>query len=192
VSPEIVVATDLTESQSAERLVADTVARYGRLDILVNNAGIINVGPLDHMAVGDFEASMATHFLRPLHTMLAAIPLMRAQKRGRIVNISSIGGKIGVPHLVPYCASKFALTGFSTAIRAELARDGMQGDPVRDDSRRIDVGRMRLVIVQDLRRDLRTVRLMMTARQPSRTCPGDTNSRCAPDEGGRHKRCVLV
>jgi NAD(P)-dependent dehydrogenase (short-subunit alcohol dehydrogenase family) len=80
------------------------------------------VGPVDHMTVADFEEAMATHFWGPLHTMLAAIPHMREAGGGRIVNISSIGGKIGVPHLAPYCASKFALTGVSTALRAELAR----------------------------------------------------------------------
>jgi short-subunit dehydrogenase len=66
---------------------------------------------------------MGVHFWGPLHTTLAAVPAMRAQGGGRIVNVSSIGGKIGVPHLAPYCASKFALTGFSDSVRAELARD---------------------------------------------------------------------
>jgi short-subunit dehydrogenase len=68
---------------------------------------------------------MAVHFWGPLHTMLAAIPEMKRQGRGRIVNVSSIGGKIGVPHLTPYCASKFALTGLSESVRAELAKDGI-------------------------------------------------------------------
>ena len=80
---------------------------------------------LDHMSVADYEEAMATHFWGPLRAMRAAIPFMRRVGSGRIVNISSIGGKIGVPHLVPYCASKFALTGLSTALRAELARDGV-------------------------------------------------------------------
>jgi NAD(P)-dependent dehydrogenase (short-subunit alcohol dehydrogenase family) len=121
-----ILAADLTDKGAADRIVAETVAQYGRLDILINNAGVINVGPLDHMAVADFEEAMATHFWGPLHTILAVIPHMREQQGGRIVNISSIGGKIGVPHLVPYCASKFALTGLSTAIRAELAQDGIR------------------------------------------------------------------
>jgi NAD(P)-dependent dehydrogenase (short-subunit alcohol dehydrogenase family) len=76
------------------------------------------------MSVADFEEAMATHFWGPLHTMLAAIPHMHAGG-GRIVNISSVGGRIGVPHLAPYCASKFALTGVSTALRAELAGHGI-------------------------------------------------------------------
>ena len=75
------------------------------------------------MQTADFEQALAVHFWAPLQTMLSAIPVMRGQGGGRIVNISSIGGKIGVAHLVPYCASKFALTGLSTALRAELAKD---------------------------------------------------------------------
>jgi len=117
----ILVADVATEAQ-AQRMISHVIERYGRLDVLINNAGVIMVGPVDHMSVADFEEAMATHFWGPLHTMLAAIPHMRDAGTGRIVNISSIGGKIGVPHLAPYCASKFALTGVSTALRAELAR----------------------------------------------------------------------
>ena len=120
----IVVADVATEAQ-ARRMITQVIERHGRLDVLINNAGVIMVGPVDHMTVADFEEAMATHFWGPLHTMLAALPHMREQGGGRIVNISSIGGKIGVPHLSPYCASKFALTGVSTSLRAELARHGI-------------------------------------------------------------------
>jgi NAD(P)-dependent dehydrogenase (short-subunit alcohol dehydrogenase family) len=120
----ILVANVATESD-ARRIVEDTIARHGRLDVLVNNAGIMTVAPWDHVTVRDFEAAMATHFWGPLHTMRAAIPHMRTIGGGRIVNISSIGGRVGVPHMAPYCASKFALTGVSTSVRAELAREGI-------------------------------------------------------------------
>jgi NAD(P)-dependent dehydrogenase (short-subunit alcohol dehydrogenase family) len=117
---------DIRHRQAAEQLVMDTLERTGRLDVLVNCAGVIQVGPLAHMTTADFEDAMAVHFWGPLHTMRAAVPEMRRLGGGRIVNISSIGGRIGVPHLAPYCASKFALAGFSDAIRAELARDGIK------------------------------------------------------------------
>jgi NAD(P)-dependent dehydrogenase (short-subunit alcohol dehydrogenase family) len=118
-----VLAADVGVDRDADRIVADTVKRFGRIDVLVNDAGVIQAGPLEHMSLGDFEEAMAVHFWAPLRTMRAAIPHMRRQGGGRIVNISSIGGKLGVPHLVPYCASKFALTGLSTSMRAELRRD---------------------------------------------------------------------
>ena len=116
---------DVSLEDDAARVVADVVSRYGQLDILVNNAGVIKVGPFEHMTDADFQEGMGVHFWGPLHTIQAAIPHMRSRGAGRLVNISSIGGKLGVPHLVPYCVSKFALTGLSTSLRAELARDGI-------------------------------------------------------------------
>src|SRR5205085_11058173 len=110
-----VVVADVGAGADADRIVEEVVRSHGRIDILVNNAGVIQVGPVDHMSLADFDEAMAVHFWAPLRTMRAAIPHMRRQGGGRIVNISSIGGKIGVPHLVPYCASKFALTGLSTS-----------------------------------------------------------------------------
>ena len=97
--------------------------------MLVNNAGIIQVGPLEHMTIDDFEEAMATHFWGPLFTILAALPHMRGRGGRRIVNISSIGGKIAVPHLLPYTASKFALTGLSEGLRAELAGRASRSRP---------------------------------------------------------------
>jgi NAD(P)-dependent dehydrogenase (short-subunit alcohol dehydrogenase family) len=117
------ITCDVRNRDEARQLVREVVARTGRIDVLINNAGIIQVGPLEHMQRGDFEEAMAVHFWGPLHMMLEAIPEMKRQGVGRIVNISSIGGKIGVPHLTPYCASKFALTGLSESVRAELAKD---------------------------------------------------------------------
>ena len=114
---------DLSDRGEGTRIVEHVIAERGRVDVLVNNAGVIEVGPIEHMKTADFENAMSVHFWAPLQTMMAAAPAMKAQGGGRIVNISSIGGKIGVAHLVPYCASKFALTGLSTALRAELAKD---------------------------------------------------------------------
>jgi short-subunit dehydrogenase len=116
---------DISVGDQAQGAVAATVAHYGRLDVLVNNAGIIQVGPLAHMQVDDFRDSMGVHFWGPLHTMLAAVPHMRAAGGGRIVNIASFGGKIAVPQLAPYSASKFALVGLSSALRTELQADGI-------------------------------------------------------------------
>jgi NAD(P)-dependent dehydrogenase (short-subunit alcohol dehydrogenase family) len=109
--------------RAAVRQVLDA---WTTVDVLVNNAGVIQVGPLEHMQHEDYENAMATHFWGPLHMMLEVVPVMRRQKFGRIVNISSIGGRIALPHLAPYSASKFALTGLSDAVRAELAPHGIR------------------------------------------------------------------
>jgi len=121
----LTVTSDVRTRHEAEHAIAYAVERYGRVDVLINNAGIVQVGPLDHMKVEDFEDAMNTHFWGPLHMTMAALPHMRRQGEGRIVNISSIGGKIAVPHMLPYCASKFALTGFSDGLRIELLRENI-------------------------------------------------------------------
>jgi NAD(P)-dependent dehydrogenase (short-subunit alcohol dehydrogenase family) len=99
---------------------------WSAVDILINNAGIIQVGPLEHMTTEDFENAMATHFWGPLHLMWEAVPSMRRRGFGRIVNIASIGGRVAVPHMAPYSASKFALVGLSDAVRSELDQYGIR------------------------------------------------------------------
>jgi NAD(P)-dependent dehydrogenase (short-subunit alcohol dehydrogenase family) len=109
------------------RAAVDTILdRCNVIDVLINNASVIQVGPLEHMTTGDFENAMATHFWGPLHLMYEIVPSMRRRGFGRIVNVSSIGGRIAVPHLGPYCASKFALVGLSDALRAELDQYGIR------------------------------------------------------------------
>ena len=114
---------DIRDQSVARRAVDDTVRQFGGIDVLINNAGVIQVGPLDHMTVQNFEEALGVHMWGPLYTTLAAVPHMRRQGGGRIVNISSVGGRVSVPHLLPYCASKFALVGLSDGLRAELAAD---------------------------------------------------------------------
>jgi short-subunit dehydrogenase len=117
---------DITHREQVEMAVAVTEGRFGAVDVLINNAGLISVGPLESQTVTDFEEAMAVHFWAPLYTTLAVIPGMRERGEGRIVNIASIGGKVSVPHLLPYCASKFALVGLSEGLRAELARQNIR------------------------------------------------------------------
>lgn len=119
------VACDLADPLQIQSMVGEVVDSLGRIDVLINNAGVIQVGPLEVMTLADFEQAMNIHFWGPLRTILEVLPQMRRRGEGRIVNISSIGGKISVPHLLPYCASKFALTGLSEGLRAELAKDGI-------------------------------------------------------------------
>jgi NAD(P)-dependent dehydrogenase (short-subunit alcohol dehydrogenase family) len=121
----LAVPCDVGDRARVEELARAAVERFGPVDVLVNNAGIIQVGPLETMTPDDFEEALRVHFWGPLYATLAVLPAMRERRQGRIVNISSIGGKLSVPHLLPYAASKFALTGLSEGLRAELARDGV-------------------------------------------------------------------
>ena len=116
---------DVTEKAQVDEWVRVSAEHFGDVDVLVNNAGLIQVGPVEVMTLADYEEAMKIHFWGPLYTTLAVLPLMRRKRSGRIVNISSVGGKIGVPHLVPYSASKFALIGLSEGMRAELQKDGI-------------------------------------------------------------------
>ena len=117
---------DIRERGQVEHAIARIGTARGGIDVLINNAGIIQVGPLEHMSVQDFENAMATHFYGPLYAMLAALPYLKQSRIARLVNISSVGGKISVPHLLPYCASKFALVGLSEGLRVELAKYGIK------------------------------------------------------------------
>lgn len=116
---------DVRERDDAEWAVRAAVERFGRLDILINNAGVVQVGPLEHMGLEDFDDAMNVHFWGPLYLIRAALPHLRERGEGRIVNISSIGGKVSIPHMAPYSASKHALVGLSNALRSELAKDGV-------------------------------------------------------------------
>lgn len=121
----LAVPCDITDPVQIDQLVARVRDQLGPIDMLVNNAGVIQVGPMKLMTIGDYEEAMATHFWGPLHLMLAILPGMLERGEGRIVNITSIGGKIAVPHLLPYSASKFAAVGFSEGLHAELRGKGV-------------------------------------------------------------------
>lgn len=116
---------DVTHAEFARGLVEEIAQELGTVDVLINNAGIISVGPLENQTDDDFERALATHFWGPWNMISAVLPEMRERGGGRIVNVASIGGKISVPHLLPYSASKFALVGLSLGLRAELAKDGI-------------------------------------------------------------------
>jgi short-subunit dehydrogenase len=116
---------DLRDSKQIVDLIHQVESGCGPIDMLVNNAGTIIVGPGKTMTAEDFQQAMAVNFWAAVQTSLAVIPQMTARGFGRIVNVGSIGGKMPVPHLAPYCASKFALVGFSASLRTELAKDGV-------------------------------------------------------------------
>lgn len=122
----VAVSCDVTDRASVQSLFQEVDRRLGPVDVIINNAGVIEVGPAETMSLADYEEAMATNFWGMLYPTLAVLPEMRDRKAGRIVNITSIGGKLGIPHLLPYSASKFAAVGFSEGLRAEVAADGVK------------------------------------------------------------------
>lgn len=124
---------DVRDRDAVGATVDSIAARFGRIDVLINNAGVIQVGPFDNMEEADFRRAMDVHFWGAVNMTDAVLPYLRATGAGsrgdagkRIVNVASIGGKVAVPHLAPYVASKFALAGYSEALGAELRREGIR------------------------------------------------------------------
>jgi len=120
------VLCDVSDQAQVNGLMETLMQRYGRVDIHVNNAGTIQVGPIPSATLDDFQQAMDTMFWGGLYTTLALLPQMEARRSGRIVNVTSVGGKVGVPHLLPYVSAKFAMTGFSEGLSAELSGSGVQ------------------------------------------------------------------
>ena len=116
---------DVRTPSEIKAVIEKVGSRFGPIDVLINNAGIIRVGPFELQTDRDFDEAMQVHFWGPYHAVRAVLPEMKRRGSGRILNIASFGGKVAVPHLAAYCASKFALVGLSSAMRAELARHGI-------------------------------------------------------------------
>jgi short-subunit dehydrogenase len=123
--PTAAVECDVTDQMRVKEFLAVARRANGPVDVLVNNAGVIAVGPLEEQRLEDFEQALRIHLWASLYTALEVIPEMKARRTGRIANITSFGGKVAVPHLLPYIASKFAQVGLSDGLRVELARYGV-------------------------------------------------------------------
>jgi short-subunit dehydrogenase len=117
---------DVSDRDQVETTVQRVQNHFGSIDVLVNNAGVMAVGPIENQTIGDFEEAMKVNFWSQVYSTLAALPAMRQRGEGRIVNIASIGGKVSIPHLLPYCCSKFAVVAFSEGLRAELAKTNLK------------------------------------------------------------------
>jgi NAD(P)-dependent dehydrogenase (short-subunit alcohol dehydrogenase family) len=121
----LALTCEITSRDDVAAMLAQVRDQLGPVDVLINNAGTIQVGPVDEMTPEDYDYALRVHFWGPLYTTLGVLPEMRRRRAGRIVNITSVGGKISVAHLLPYSASKFALVGFSEGLRSALARYGV-------------------------------------------------------------------
>lgn len=121
-----VVELDVTRPGQAEVAVQRAVARFGRIDVLVNNAGYGIVGAVEETPEAEWRAQLETNFFGAVAVTRAALPLMREQRGGAIVNVSSLGGQLSFAGFGAYSASKFALEGMSEALAQELAPFGIK------------------------------------------------------------------
>lgn len=120
------LALDVTDASAAGAAIGRAAECFGRLDVVVNNAGYANVAPIETGAEDDFRAQFETNFWGVYHVSKAAIPLLRAQGGGTIVQFSSVGGRVGsTPGIASYQAAKFAVDGFSRVLAAETAPFGV-------------------------------------------------------------------
>jgi len=115
------VVCDVTDRDQVAAMLGQVTEHYGAIDLLIANAGIITVAPVTTLSVEDFDRVMAVNFEGVVNVALGVLPQMESQGGGRIAVISSIGGKVAVPHLLPYSCAKFAVAGFAAGLRAELA-----------------------------------------------------------------------
>jgi short-subunit dehydrogenase len=116
---------DLTDPAARETLVRQVEMDLGPVEVLLHDAGVIQVSPLENLGPEDYSNAMKIHFEAPLHLMRLVVPGMRARGEGRVINIASLGGKVAVPHMAAYSASKFALVGLGEAWATELAGSGV-------------------------------------------------------------------
>jgi short-subunit dehydrogenase len=120
-----VVPTDVADEAAVRALVDGTADAWGRLDVLVNNAGIGLLATVEQTTPAEFERILRVNYLGAVHGVLAALPHMRRQESGHIVNVASVVGKRASPFRAAYVASKFALVGLSEALRMELLGTGI-------------------------------------------------------------------
>ena len=121
----LVVPTDVTDRYAVEALVRRTVEEFDGVDVLVNNAGLGLFAPIVGGSLDNMHHLFAVNFWGSVHCIQATVPYMRRQGRGHVVNVSSLAGKMAVPYLGIYSATKHALAAVSSALRSELAGTGI-------------------------------------------------------------------
>jgi short-subunit dehydrogenase len=122
----LIVPCDLNRSEDCKRLIEEATSHWGRVDVLINSAGVIHVGPIEQQNIEAYREAMEIDYFAMVQITYAVLPQMLRRGEGKIVNITSIGGKIPVPHLAPYVGSKFAAVGFSETLHAEMRSKGIQ------------------------------------------------------------------
>ena len=121
----LTITIDVTNESQVEELMLQTTDAFGRIDLVVTSAGIGRGGAIDTFSASDMQMMMNINFMGTYHCVQASLPIMRQQQTGHFVFLSSVAGKFGVPLLTAYCASKWAVRGFSSALRSELHGTGI-------------------------------------------------------------------
>ena len=121
----LAVALDITSTEAAQAAAATAVERFGRIDVLVNNAGNFYAGYFENISPEQFRAQMETNFFGPLNVTRAVLPVMRRQRRGQVITITSTAGLIGQEFCAAYAASKFALEGWMESLHFDLEPYGI-------------------------------------------------------------------
>ena len=137
-----VAALDVTDAEAAARAVRVAVESFGRLDVLVNNAGFGHIAPFEQTTAEDFRAQIDANFFGVVNLTRAALPVMRRQRCGRIINISSVGGRIATPGLSAYQSAKWAVGGFTEALAQEVAPFGVKVISVEPGGMRTEWGQI--------------------------------------------------
>lgn len=117
---------DVTDEKQAAAAVAAARQRFGRLDVLVNNAGYGDIGSIEDTSLASFRRQIETNLFGTIIVTKAAIPVMREQRAGHIIQFSSVGGRLGAPGRAPYSAAKWAVEGFSEVLAKEMALVGVR------------------------------------------------------------------
>ena len=120
------VELDVANEGQTTEAVAKAVDAFGRIDVLVNNAGYSLLGNFEELDTAEFQKQMATNFYGVMYVMRAVLPVMRKQRSGRIINISSVAGVIGLKHCAAYSATKFAVEGLTLSVAHEVEQFGIK------------------------------------------------------------------
>lgn len=121
----LLLQANVADPAQVNHAIGLMIRQFGQLDVVVNNAGVIVSAPFDDTTAEDVQALLDVHLFGTLHVTKAALPHLMRREGARIINVCSIGGKIGVPHLSAYCASKFAQAGLSMVMAEELREKGI-------------------------------------------------------------------
>ncbi|QDE95077.1 SDR family oxidoreductase [Myxococcus xanthus] len=139
---------DVTQDDSVQRAVETVLSREGRIDVVVNNAGHALAGAAEDTSIEEARAQLDANFLGALRVCKAVLPSMRERRSGRIIQVSSLGGQVGLPFQSLYSASKFALEGFTEALRQEVAEFGIEATLVQPGDVRTQLTQNRVCVAK--------------------------------------------